>query len=301
MKKRKTLQDLTIKDNFLFGAVMSVEENCKGFLEMVLGFSIAQVVVSKEKSIVYHPEYKGVRLDIYAEDENHTHYNVEMQMKKKTALGKRSRYYHSQMVMEALASGEDYETMPDTFVIFVCDFDPFGEHLYCYTFGNECRENKNVKLGDGSCTIFLSTRGENEEEVPAELVRFLKFVTADLEESEEDFQDKLVKRFQETIHNIKADREMGERYMIFEEMLREEKQEGRQEGLLEGRIEATREGIFELLEDLGEVPDKLRDRMEALEELGDLKFLFKLAVKADSIQNFVKDAENYLQTKEKHE
>ena len=305
MKKRKTLQDLTIKDNFLFGAVMSVEENCKGFLEMVLGFSIAQVVVSKEKSIVYHPEYKGVRLDIYAEDENHTHYNVEMQMKKKTALGKRSRYYHSQMVMEALTSGEDYETMPDTFVIFVCDFDPFGEHLYCYTFGNECREKKNVKLDDGSCTIFLSTRGENEEEVPAELVRFLKFVTADLEESEEDFQDKLVKRFQETIHNIKADREMGERYMIFEEMLREEKQEGRQEGLLEGRIEgrieATREGIFELLEDLGEVPYKLRDRMEALEELGDLKFLFKLAVKADSIQNFVKDAENYLQTKEKHE
>ena len=305
MKKRKTLQDLTIKDNFLFGAVMSVEENCKGFLEMVLGFSIAQVVVSKEKSIVYHPEYKGVRLDIYAEDENHTHYNVEMQMKKKTALGKRSLYYHSQMVMEALASGEDYETMPDTFVIFVCDFDPFGEHLYCYTFGNECREKKNVKLDDGSCTIFLSTRGENEEEVPAELVRFLKFVTADLEESEEDFQDKLVKRFQETIHNIKADREMGERYMIFEEMLREEKQEGRQEGLLEGRIEgrieATREGIFELLEDLGEVPDKLRDRMEALEELGDLKFLFKLAVKADSIQNFVKDAENYLQTKEKHQ
>lgn len=301
MKKRKTLQDLTIKDNFLFGAVMSVEENCKEFLEMVLGFSIAQVVVSKEKSIVYHPEYKGVRLDIYAEDENHTHYNVEMQVKKKTALGKRSRYYHSQMVMEALASGEDYETMPDTFVIFVCDFDPFGEHLYCYTFGNECRKNKNVKLDDGSYTIFLSTRGENEEEVPAELVRFLKFVTADLEESEEDFQDKLVKRFQETIHNIKADREMGERYMIFEEMLREEKQEGRQEGLLEGRIEATREGIFELLEDLGEVPDKLRDRMEALEKLGDLKFLFKLAAKADSIENFVKDAENYLQTKEKHE
>ena len=297
MKKRKTLQDLTIKDNFLFGAVMCVEENCKGFLEMVLGFSIAQVVVSKEKSIVYHPEYKGVRLDIYAEDENHTHYNVEMQVKKKTALGKRSRYYHSQMVIEALASGEDYETLPDTFVIFVCDFDPFGEHLYCYTFGNECRENKNAKLDDGSYTIFLSTKGENEEEVPVELVRFLKFATADLEESEEDFQDELVKQFQETIHNIKTDREMGERYMIFEEMLREEKQEGR----LEGRIEATREDVFELLEDLGEIPNRLRDKMEALEELGDLKFLFKLAAKADSMQNFVKDAEKYLQTKEKQE
>ena len=122
-------------------------------------------------------------------------------------------------------------------------------------------------------------------------------MTADLEESEEDFQDELVKRFQETIHSIKTDREMGERYMIFEEMLREEKQEGR----LEGRIEATREAVFELLEDLGELPDSLRDRMEGLGELGDLKFLFKLAAKTDSIQNFVEDAEKYLQTKEKEE
>ena len=39
MKKRKTLQDLTIRDNFMFGAAMSVEENCKGFLEMVLSRS----------------------------------------------------------------------------------------------------------------------------------------------------------------------------------------------------------------------------------------------------------------------
>lgn len=59
MRKRKTLQDLTIKDNFLFGAVMRVEENCRGFLEMVLGFPIAHVVVSKERDIVYHPEYRG--------------------------------------------------------------------------------------------------------------------------------------------------------------------------------------------------------------------------------------------------
>ena len=299
MKKRKTLQDLTIKDNFLFGAVMCVEENCKGFLEMVLGFSIAQVVVSKEKSIVYHPEYKGVRLDIYAEDENRTHCNVEMQVKKKTALGKRSRYYHSQMVMEALASGEDYETLPDTFVIFVCDFDPFGEHLYCYTFGNECRENKNAKLDDGSYTIFLSTKGENEEEVPVELVRFLKFATADLEESEEDFQDELVKQFQETIHSIKTDREMGERYMIFEEMLREEKQEGRLEGRIEGRIEATREAILELLEDLGEISEKLQDRIAGLETLEDLKALHKLAARAASLQAFEEDMERYLQSKEK--
>ena len=299
MKKRKTLQDLTIKDNFLFGAVMHVEENCKGFLELVLGFPIAHVVVSKERSMIYHPEYKGIRLDIYAEDENHTHYNVEMQMRRKKALGKRSRYYHSQIVMEALESGEEYETIPDTFVIFVCDFDPFGKELYCYTFQNECKEDRNVKLEDGCCTIFLSTRGKKEELVSPDLVRFLKFVTADLEESEKDFGNELVERFQKTIREIKADREMGGRYMIFEEMLREEKQEGKLEGKIEGAIEATQEAVLELLEDLGEISEKLQDRIAGLETLEDLKALHKLAARAASLQAFEEDMERYLQSKEK--
>lgn len=148
-----------------------------------------------------------------------------MQVQKKKALGKRSRYYHSQMVMESLESGEDYESLPDTYVIFVCDFDPFGHGLYCYTFRNECEESKTVELWDGCCTIFLSTKGKNEESVPPELVRFLKFVTANLKESEQDFGDELVNRFQNSIRDIKKSREMGERYMIFEEILREEKQE----------------------------------------------------------------------------
>lgn len=33
---KKTLQDLTIKDNFMFGAVMTDPENCKGLLELLL-------------------------------------------------------------------------------------------------------------------------------------------------------------------------------------------------------------------------------------------------------------------------
>ena len=184
--------------------------------------------------------------------------------------------------MEALESGEEYETIPDTFVIFVCDFDPFGKGLYCYTFQNECKEDRDVKLEDGCCTIFLSTRGTNEELVSPELVRFLKFVTADLEESEKDFGDKLVEKFQKTIREIKADREMGGRYMIFEEMLRDEK------------LEAKQEDILELLEDLGEIPKELQDKIESLEDLGKLKALLKIAAKSVSIDAFEKKAEAYL-------
>ncbi len=72
MNRRKTLKELTLKDNFLFCAVMAEEENCRGLLEMLLDFPIEHIEVSREKSIVYQPEYRGVRLDLYARDAANT-------------------------------------------------------------------------------------------------------------------------------------------------------------------------------------------------------------------------------------
>ena len=287
MGRQKRLQDLTIKDNFMFGAVMSIEENCIAFLEMVLGCPIEKVVVSKERSMIYHPEYRGVRLDIYARDEKHTHYNVEMQARRQADLGKRSRYYHSQIDVECLEKGLPYEELPNTFVIFICDFDPFGCGLYYYSFQNECQEDTRAKLCDGNKTIFLSTKGKNKEQMPQSLVKFLKFVEADLAESEEDFDDELVRQFQTSIRKIKTSREMGERYMLFEELLKEE----RQEGLAQGRQENAREYILEVLADKGEVPAALKESLCEVDSEEELKRLFKLAAKVESTEAFQKIVE----------
>ena len=81
--------------------------------------------------------------------------------------------------------------------------------------------------------------------------------------------------------------------MIFEEMLREEKQEG--------RIEATQEAVLELLEDLGELPNEIRDRIVRLENLEDLKALHKIAARADSLRVFEENMEKYLQERENQE
>lgn len=40
--RKKTLQELTIIDNFMFGAVMMIPENCKRFLELALGIEISR-------------------------------------------------------------------------------------------------------------------------------------------------------------------------------------------------------------------------------------------------------------------
>ena len=288
MKRKKQLKELTLKDNFMFGAVMMEEENCKRFLELALGFPIERVEVSKEKSIVYHPEYKGVRLDVYAKNEHNTRYNVEMQVAKKAELGKRVRYYHGQIDMELLLSGSDYTELPEVYVIFICDFDPFGKKKYRYTFTKQCEEEPGARLQEGCKSIFLSTRGENDREVPGELVSFLNFVKADLSESETDFEDDFVEKLQNTIRRIKSNREMEERFMIFEEMLRDERAEGKAEGIAEGKTEAVLEMLLELMNDLGEIPDELRNRITSEKDLETLKKWHRLAARSESLDEFLK-------------
>ena len=286
MTRRKKLQDLTIKDNFMFGAVMINEDICKELLELVLGFSIEKVTVDKEKSIVYHPEYKGVRLDITAADENRTHYNIEMQVRKQKDLGRRNRYYHSQIDVELLLAGTGYEALPDSYVIFICDFDPFGQERYQYTFESVCREDTELSLNDGNHTIFLSTKGRNESEVSEELVRFLKYVESGHREVTGGLRDDFVNRLQQAVEKVIRSRELEERYMLFKELLDEEKEEGREEGRAEGRAEGRVESILDLLSDLGPVPDELREQLRKEKDPDVLRCYLKKATVAKTIQEF---------------
>ena len=115
MGNRRKFQDLTIRDNFMFAAVMMHKDICKKFLEMLLGIKIREVAISYEKCLIYNPECKGVRLDVYASDEKNTRYDIEMQVAEQE-LGKRTRYYHSQMDMDILESGREYKDLPSAYV-----------------------------------------------------------------------------------------------------------------------------------------------------------------------------------------
>jgi len=293
MARRKTLKELTLKDNFMFGAVMCHEENCRRLLEMILQFPIERVEVSKEKSIVFHPEYKGVRLDVYAKDEHNTHYNVEMQSVQKSTLSKRTRYYHSQIDMELLLCGADYSELPDTYVIFICDFDPFGEGKYRYTFEQRCKEVSELKLMDGSRSIFLNTCGENEKEVSKELVTFLKYLKADLQESIGEFEDDFVKSLQQSVQKTKESRGREERLMgwydLVQEELAEARAEGRALGIAEGKTEGKAEAVLELLQQVGNVSADLRSRIMSEKNETILKKWLRLAAGAESTEQFRKE------------
>ena len=203
-------------------------------------------------------------------------------MKRKDALGKRSRYYQSQMDMELLLSGEDYSELPDTYVIFICDFDPFEEGKYRYTFKMTCKESVQTNLEDGRTIVFLNTHGKNESEVPKELVTFLKFVKADLAGSEEAFDDSYVEQLQNFIRKIKGSREMEERFMIFEEMLKEEREEGREEGR-----SVLKETLLLCLQSFGDVPDEVLEQIQTQQDMEVLKNWMQTAFQSKTLEEFV--------------
>lgn len=68
----------------MFAAVMMDAENCRCFLERVLEIQIERVEISTEHGFFFNPECKSIRMDVFAKDENRTHYDIEMQLVKKT-------------------------------------------------------------------------------------------------------------------------------------------------------------------------------------------------------------------------
>ena len=218
-------------------------------VRVVLGMPIKKVRIRTEAALLVNQDYQGVRLDVYADDYEESVYDVEIQTTHKRNLPKRSRLYLGQMDMAFLEPGADFNELPKSFVIFICTYDPFGYGRYRYTYNTRRRET-GKELVDETYKIFLNTKGKNAEEEPLELVRFLKYVE-DASQAAEQMNDSLIQRIETRIADIKQNREMEVRYMLFSEMLRYERKEGREEGWKEGwekGQEKTRESLFKLMD-----------------------------------------------------
>ena len=69
---KKKFEELNLKDAFLFGAALEDPETCRLTLEVVLGRTVEGVTVHAEHTLFYSSDYRSIRLDIYAADEEKT-------------------------------------------------------------------------------------------------------------------------------------------------------------------------------------------------------------------------------------
>ena len=140
-------------------------------------------------------------------------YDVEPDQNNKAkdivAFPKRSRFYHAIIDSRSLKSGEDFGKLKQVYVIFICNYDPFGYDRVLYTIKNRCLEEPEMEYDDGSETIVLYTKG-TKGIIPEELRQFLNYMenTDQNNAVNEDLKD-----IQEMVDVVKRDGEVSLQYM----------------------------------------------------------------------------------------
>ena len=74
---KRTLDDLTIQDDYMFKKVMENEAICTKMLERILHKKKKKITYREaEKSLDMKLESKGIRLDVYVQDEEGTVFDI---------------------------------------------------------------------------------------------------------------------------------------------------------------------------------------------------------------------------------
>ena len=252
---KKKLGDLNLMDDFLFQAIMSYPDIGELFAQKILElifhrqFRNLEIVAQK----VYgglNTDLRGARLDLYVEENDCARidatcadsvYDLEPDQNNKTAsirsFPKRVRFYHAIIDSHVLKSGQEFGKLKNVYVIFLCNYDPFGCDRAKYTIKNMCVEDPDIPYEDGACTIVLYTKG-TQGDIPEDLRQFLDYM--EHTNADHAITDTL-KELQQMVDTVKQDGEVSLAYMKWFEHDQMLLEEGRDKGRAEERKNTEKE------------------------------------------------------------
>lgn len=85
-------------------------------------------------------------------------YDIEAQVSREPRIGRRMRYYQSAMDVSELGRGDGVADLPESYIVFFCQRDPFGLALPSYTVERVCAEAPALDVGSGSHWLALNAQ-----------------------------------------------------------------------------------------------------------------------------------------------
>lgn len=293
---RKTLEELDVLDDFLMNAAADDREVgeafCRCILSVLLQRKIGRIRITAQYALpAAVPGQRGIRMDVEVEEYEKCDsdevrvkgiYDIEPHLKDDLNLPRHNRFYQAKIDSRNMKSGDnDFSKMPDLFIITITNYDPFGEGYMMYTVRNCCSELPDMEYGDGLQFIYFYSQGEKGGN--AAIRAMLKYLEKSVAEN---VSDDATREIHEYISWVKQQPEVRKGYMKFEEIIESERREAVSEAIINTYIQ----NILELLEDIGEVPDELCEKIRGINNILTLKECFKIAVKAKSIDEFTEKA-----------
>ena len=224
----------------MFQAVMKNPEASSELVERLLGVRVKGVKYPKlEKKIAPYYATKGVRLDVYLKDADKI-IDVELQTYEMDALGKRTRYYQSMVDIDSLMKGEDYTELKDSYILFICTFDPFRDEkkephgLYRYTFRNVCEEKSSVNLDDKCLKVVYNASAYEQAEDP-KVRALLRFI-----QTNEPGEDTFAKQLNDFVLKARQNEKFKREYLAMNLHDRDMMKIGERKGAQEQATESAR-------------------------------------------------------------
>lgn len=138
--------------------------------------------------------------------------------------------------------------------------------------------NLRVDWGKQSCILWFCRNGGK----PGGNAALKAMLTYIQDSREENVTDEATAELHDYVNRAKVMPEVKNAYMRLEEFIYYQRKEEREEAVIDTMVQ----GILDLLEDCGDIPDRVVKRLKETKDKATLKRWHKLAAKSNSIEEF---------------
>ncbi len=151
-------------DDFMSKVFEDDIEATEFLLKILLERDDLEVIESKGQVSIKNLLGRSVRLDIKAKDNTGKLYNIEVQRADCGAGEKRARYYSSILDANSLLPRQNFENLPETYVIFITEHDVLKGGLPLYHINRKIEEN-GMTFCDESHIIYVNGEFRDESNI----------------------------------------------------------------------------------------------------------------------------------------
>lgn len=262
------IKNFTIMNDIFMRNVLKKKECTEYILQVIMedeGITVIDQTLQKDYKNL---QGRSAILDCVAKDAENNFFNVEIQGENDGASPKRARYHCGLLDMNLLNPGEPFDSLPETYFIFITKNDVLGYNLPINHIRRRSNETGEI-FEDGQHILYVNSKKQDDTEL-GRLIHDLH-----CKEADEMYSNILATR----VHQLKETAEgVNQMCQELEEIYNEGVERGEQSGFLRG-------------EQSGELK-KARETTLALLEMGmSVKQIAKAVnLSVETIQNWISEA-----------
>ncbi|MGM9582535.1 MAG: PD-(D/E)XK nuclease family transposase, partial [Phascolarctobacterium sp.] len=177
-KLLKQIQAMNLFTDIFTSVVFKDEGACLHLVRQLMQNPTLNIISFRTQDDVPMLISKSPRLDVTAEDDKGTIYEIEIQRVKEVTPARRTRYYSSVMDSELLRKGATYDKLPEVYLFYISENDIWhgGQTIYEVQQILSC-ENRLIPYDNGLHTIYVNAEVDDGSSI-AKLMQYLKTAKA---------------------------------------------------------------------------------------------------------------------------